>query len=233
MVDKIFPTDLTDAAWASGIKLLGDTGSGPVNIPITLLTRDSTNLTALSGKSDNGHVHQASDVTSGAFTKARLAASGTAGQVLTLDSGGTTPTWADPASLSTFTPGNDKILASDADGDIVAYSGIRTIPLGIKGAPTSGDVWYSAPMPWVGIILGARATIIGSSTPGITGTVKVGATAVTGLTAVALAVANAATRVDATAANTFAAGDILSFTHTSAPGGTVTDAIVSLEVVQR
>lgn len=127
--------------------------------------------------------------------------------------------------------GNGQFIGTDQSGTLKALTLRRAIPFGFTGAPANGDVWRAI-APFAGVVRGVRGMAAGSSTPTITGTVAIAGTTVTGLSAQTYGAGGAASLVAATAANVFAAGDLITFTHTASPGGTVTGGCLSVEVEQ-
>ena len=115
-----------------------------------------------------------------------------------------------------------------------AASAIRVVPLGVRGAPASGEVWPSIAMPWAGTVLGIRPTLRGTGALSVGGTLSVNNIGVAGLISQTYGASTARTNaVNNHPSHNFVAGDVLNFTHTAAPGGTLTDVILAVEVVQR
>lgn len=201
-------------------------GNSTLNAPTGVPSGKAQGVTVLVQQPTSGGPYTltlGSGITPGTVTLDPTANAVTRLDLETFD-GGTT--WLLTGGGTDLTPGT--YLGADQSGLPRAMSGLRTIGGAVSRAPVNGEV-FEFLAPHAGIIKALRGKATGTGTPTFTASIAINGVAVTGLSAQTFGAA--ASRVLATAANVFAAGDAITITM-GAPGGTVTRFNASVEYEQ-
>lgn len=157
-----------------------------------------------------------------------------AGRVPAVTGDGSTVAWTDPPSGTALTLGNNRLLGTDAQGNVVPMRGATSVAQSFEGAPAVGaKLVFTSNAPWPGTVDQIAAAIEGTASPSVSIRLEK-VTAGTGATlgGVANLLVNSGARdnpakTTLSGTRSFAAGDAIRVTVTAVTG-TITGLMVEL-----